>query len=79
VDPETDVERAFQRVVYVLAKEHRSRENGETVRAYLDDIGADDRVRRLATLRERLRYGGEIDEAIADEAVEIADGTVSDR
>ncbi|MEF8973670.1 MAG: transglutaminase domain-containing protein [Haloarcula sp.] len=79
VDPETDVERAFQRAMYVLATEHRSRSNGETVRAYLDAIGADDRVRRLATLRERLRYGGEVDEAIADEAVEIADRLVSDR
>jgi len=79
VDPETDVERAFQRAMYVLAKEHRRRENGETVRAYLDAIGADDRIRRLASLRERLRYGGEIDGAMADEAVEIADGIVSDR
>ena len=79
VDPETDVERAFQRAMYVLAKGHRRRENGETVRAYLDAIGADDRIRRLASLRERLRYGGEIDGAMADEAVEIADGIVSDR
>jgi len=79
VDPETDVERAFQRAMYVLAKEHRRRENGETVRMYLDAIGADDRIRRLASLRERLRYGGEIDGAMADEAVEIADGIVSDR
>ena len=79
VDPETDVEQAFQRAMYVLAREHRARGNGETVRAYLDAIGANDRVRRLAALRERLRYGGEVDEAIADEAVEIADGIVSDR
>jgi transglutaminase-like putative cysteine protease len=79
VDPETDVERAFQRAMYVLATEHRGRKSGETVRAYLDAIGADDRVRRLATLRERLRYGGEVSEAMADEAVEIADGIVSER
>jgi transglutaminase-like putative cysteine protease len=79
VDPETDVERAFQRAMYVLAEEHRRRENGETVRAYLDAIGADDRIRRLASLRERLRYGGEIDGAMADEAVQIADGIISDR
>ncbi|KAA9411067.1 transglutaminase [Haloarcula hispanica] len=79
VDPETDIERAFQRAMYVLATEHRDRESGETVRAYLDAIGADDRVRRLATLRERLRYGGEVSEAMADEAVEIADGIVSER
>ncbi|RLM47922.1 transglutaminase [Haloarcula sp. Atlit-47R] len=79
VDPESDVERAFQRAMYILSKDHRSRKSGETVRAYLDAIEADDRVRRLAALRERLRYGGEVDEAIADEAVELADGIVSDR
>ncbi|KAA9399629.1 transglutaminase [Haloarcula sp. CBA1130] len=79
VDPETDIEQAFQRAMYVLAKEHRHRENGETVRSYLDAIEADSRVRRLATLREQLRYGGEVDEAMADEAVEIANGIVSDR
>ena len=79
VDPETDIERAFQRAMYVLADEHRRRESGETVRAYLDAVGADDRVRRLATLRERVRYGGEVSEAMADEAVDIADGVVSDR
>ncbi len=79
VDPETDIERAFQRAMYVLATEHRDRESGETVRAYLDAIEADDRVRRLAALRERLRYGGEVDEAVADEAVEIADKIVSAR
>ncbi|WP_058994013.1 DUF3488 and DUF4129 domain-containing transglutaminase family protein [Haloarcula sp. CBA1127] len=79
VDPETDVERAFQRAMHVLGKEHRGRKDGETVRAYLDAIEADDRVRRLAALREQLRYGGEVSEAMADEAVEIADGIVSER
>ncbi|MFB6222459.1 MAG: DUF3488 and DUF4129 domain-containing transglutaminase family protein [Haloarcula sp.] len=79
VDPKTDVEQAFQRVMYLLGRRHRARESGETVRAYLTAIDADERVHRLATLRERLRYGGEVDETMADEAVEIADAVVSDR
>ncbi|WP_254273248.1 transglutaminaseTgpA domain-containing protein [Haloarcula marina] len=78
-DPETDVERAFQRVMYVLSKEHRPRESGETVRAYLDAVDADESVRRVAALRERLRYGGDVTEAAADEAVDIANTVVSDR
>lgn len=78
-DPGIDVERAFQRVMYVLSKRHRSRHSGETVRAYLDAVGADERVRRLASLRERVRYGGDVSEEMADEAVEIADSVVSDR
>ncbi|WP_328765937.1 transglutaminase TgpA family protein [Haloarcula nitratireducens] len=78
-DPETDVERAFQRVMAVLADEHRPRERGETVRAYLDAIDAGAEARRIATLRERLRYGGDVSEAAADEAVEIADSVVENR
>ncbi|MBX0322983.1 DUF3488 and transglutaminase-like domain-containing protein [Halomicroarcula sp. F13] len=78
-DPETDVERAFQRAMYVLQDEHRPREAGETVRTYLDAVDADADVRHLATLRERLRYGGTVSEVAADEAVEIADSVVSNR
>nr|WP_276273925.1 transglutaminase domain-containing protein [Halomicroarcula sp. GDY20] len=78
-DPETDVERAFQRVLYVMGQEHRQREAGETVRAYLDAIDAPDEVRRVADLRERLRYGGEVSAELADEAVGIADDVVSNR
>ncbi|WP_419181200.1 transglutaminase TgpA family protein [Haloarcula pelagica] len=79
VDPETDIERAFQRVLYVLGREERPRRDGETVRAYLDAVDADPRIRRLARLRERTRYGGVVDETIADEAVELADEVVSER
>ncbi|MFC7075434.1 transglutaminase TgpA family protein [Haloarcula halophila] len=79
VDPETDVERAFQRVLYVLGRRNRQRRDGETVRAYLDAIDADQRVRRLAQLRERARYGGRVDEATADTAVELADEVVSEQ
>ena len=78
-DPATDVEQAFQRVMYVLGEEHRRREDGETVRAYLDAIDAGEDVRRLARMRERLRYAGTVSESAAAEAIEIADSVVSER
>ena len=79
VDPETDVERAFQRAIYVLGRQERPRGDGETVRAYLDAVDADPRIRRLARLREQARYGGRVDEATAETAVELADEVVSER
>ncbi|MFC6862786.1 transglutaminase domain-containing protein [Halomicroarcula sp. GCM10025817] len=78
-DPETDVEVAFQRAMYVLGSRTRRRDPGETVRAYLEAVDADDRIRRLAALRERTRYAGEVDEAVAAEAVELADSVVAER
>ena len=79
VDPETDVERAFQRAIYVLGRQERPRGDGETVRVYLDAVDADPRIRRLARLREQARYGGRVDEATAETAVELADEVVSER
>jgi len=79
VDPETDVERAFQRAMTVLADRHRPREDGETVRAYLAAADADDRIHRLATLRERALYAGDVSAETADEAVELANELVSER
>ncbi|WP_248299431.1 transglutaminase family protein [Halorhabdus amylolytica] len=73
VDPETDVERAFERLSVLLARRHRERRTGETVRAYLDAINASGLARRVAAIRERARYSGTISEAEADEAVEIVD------
>ena len=75
--PERDIERAFQRVMYVLSVRYRQRGDGETVRAYLDAIDADDDIRRLATLRERLRYDGSVSPQAAREAIDIADGVVA--
>lgn len=76
-DPETDVETAFQRVLYVLGERYRPREDGETVRAYLDAVDASGDVWRLAELRERLRYAGTVSGADATEAIEIADSVVA--
>jgi hypothetical protein len=78
-DPEADVEVAFQRAMYVLGTQTRQREAGETVRTYLESVEADERIRRLAALRERARYAGEVDDAVAEEAVELADAVVSER
>lgn len=78
-DPETDVERAYERVVHVLEETHRGREPGETPRQYLEAIGASDRAKEVARIRERARYGGSITEADADHAVELADELVGER
>jgi len=63
----------------VLGEQHRPRESGETVRVYLDAVDAGDDIRRLAELRERLRYQGTVTEAAAAEAIEIADSVVARR
>jgi transglutaminase-like putative cysteine protease len=72
-DPETDIERAFDRVVYLLERRHRPRRDGETVRQYLDAVDAGREARRVAALRERARYGDEATREMADEAVELVD------
>jgi len=77
-NPEADVERAFQRAMYVLGERHRQREPGETVRSYLDAVDADADVRRLAELRERCRYSGSVSSAAAEEAIDIADSLVAE-
>lgn len=78
-DPVTDVERAFARLEYVLAQEHRPRRPGETPRQYLAAVGADPRVEQVYDCYERARYAGETTERVADRAVQLADEIVSDR
>ncbi|WP_225333039.1 DUF3488 and transglutaminase-like domain-containing protein [Halomicrobium urmianum] len=76
-DPARDVERAFQRLVYHLERDHyRSRLATETVDEYLDAVDADERARRVAAIRERCRYAGEADPADADEAVRLVNELV---
>jgi len=77
-DPETDVERAFERLSAFLERHHRERRSGETVRAYLDAIGADERARRVAAIRERARYAGTVEAATAEEAVTLVDELVAE-
>jgi transglutaminase-like putative cysteine protease len=78
-DRRTDVEGAFARVEYVLGREHRPREPGETVREYLAAVDADSRVEELAALRERAKYAGDVSPETARRARELADAVVSER
>ncbi|MEF8882477.1 MAG: transglutaminaseTgpA domain-containing protein [Halapricum sp.] len=77
-DPETDIERAYERLEQLLEREHRPRRVGETARQYLDTIEADERASEVALLYERARYAGEADAGAADRAVELVDELVTD-
>ena len=70
-DPGAAIERTFTRLERTLEEEHRAREPGETVRAYLADVDAGPRARRLAVIRERARYREEATEELAAEARDL--------
>jgi transglutaminase-like putative cysteine protease len=72
-DPETDIERAYKRLMLVLEERHRPRETGETTQQYLDDIYASQDAHRLVQLREQARYGESVTEADADRAVALVE------
>ncbi|RXK47325.1 transglutaminase TgpA family protein [Halorientalis pallida] len=78
-DPASDVQRAFERVEYVLAREERPRRDGETPRQYLTAIDADEDVERVYRLHERARYAGEVTAGLADDAVAAANEIVRER
>jgi transglutaminase-like putative cysteine protease len=78
-DPAGDVQRAFERVEYVVAREERPRRDGETPRQYLAAIDADERVERVYRLHERARYAGEVTVSVADDAVAAANEVVRER
>jgi hypothetical protein len=77
-DPTRDVERAFERLEYVAELRGRPRRPGETPRQFVEHV-RDRRAARLGEIFERAHYGGTVTAAEADEAVELADGLVSDR
>ena len=78
-DPETDLERAHERLLLLLERRHRPRRDGETVRQYLDAIDAGPRARRVAELRERARYAGDVSKTAAEEAVSLVESIREDR
>jgi transglutaminase-like putative cysteine protease len=82
-DPETDVTRAFDRLEHLLAAEYRERRPGETPREYLATLAARDeldaRVERIGAIYERVRYAGDGDDGLADEAVSLVDELVRER
>ncbi|RRJ29160.1 transglutaminase TgpA family protein [Halocatena pleomorpha] len=74
-DPERDIERAFDRLVYLLEREHRPRQPGETRLQYVHEVG-EQADRRMAEIYERAVYAGDPSQALADEAVEIVNRQV---
>ena len=77
--PATEVERAFERLEYLLEQRHRPRRPDETPREYLAAIDADDRAVRVGDLYERARYAGSATGAEGDEATELVAGLVRER
>jgi hypothetical protein len=69
--PGEDVERAFERLEYLLGSRHRPRASGETPRQYLAALDGpiDRRAHRVVELHEQARYANGITRAEADEAV----------
>ncbi|HET7325044.1 MAG TPA: transglutaminaseTgpA domain-containing protein, partial [Halococcus sp.] len=74
-----ETERAFARLEYLLAREHRPRRAGETPKQYLATIGADERAVRIGELYERAHYGGSVTRAEANEASALVDELLSER
>lgn len=72
-DPATDIERAYERLELILERRYRKRKPGETMRQYLDDIGATTQAHRIVRIREQSKYGGKAQEATADEAISLVD------
>ena len=78
-DPTSDIQRAFERVEYVLARETRARRAGETPRQYLAAVDTDERVERVYRLHEQARYAGGVSVSSADDAVAAANEIVRER
>ncbi len=78
-DPATDVQRAYDRLEYVLGRRYRPRRTGETRSQYVRTIHSlerDERIRRVGELAVRARYGEDVSPAEADEAVALVDELV---
>ncbi|WP_231184800.1 transglutaminaseTgpA domain-containing protein [Haladaptatus sp. DYF46] len=78
-EPDSDVERAFDRLEYHLSRKHRKRRPGETPREYissLSHVGVDERAKRVGSLYEKTRYAGEVTRDNADEAVSLVNDIV---
>jgi transglutaminase-like putative cysteine protease len=78
-EPVADAERAFSRLEYVLARQHRERRPGETPRTYLAAVDAEERARRVSEIYERARYAGAVSETEAAEAIALVDELVAER
>lgn len=79
--PRQDVERSFERLEYLLERDHRERRTGESRRTYLQSLGvaSDERVRRVSERYHRARYGSGISRDEAEEVITLVDELVRDR
>jgi transglutaminase-like putative cysteine protease len=76
--PQTDAERAFDRVEHLLERRYRERATAETPRQYHNAVGVnDDRVRRLTDIYERAHYAGTVTREEATEAIRLADDIIT--
>ncbi len=90
-DPDRDATRAFERLEGMLAREYRPRQPAESPRQYLAALSAsaesatdatvvdDARTERVLETYERAVYGGGVDRAEADGAIEAVDGLARER
>jgi transglutaminase-like putative cysteine protease len=78
-DPDADAVRAFERLAYLLERQHRPRRPGETPRAYVDALADDERATVVCDAYERALYGDGIDRATADAATDAVDDLVRER
>ena len=70
-DPPSDIERAYRRLEYVLERRYRPRRAGETPREYVAAVDAGPAARELVALYERMHYGNEATEAMAESAIDL--------
>lgn len=77
-EPTEDVERAFERLEYLLQRQGYERAPGDTHRQFLAHMD-DPRVHRVGELYERARYAGQASPEAADEAVKLVDRLVAER
>ncbi|RQH01221.1 transglutaminase TgpA family protein [Natrarchaeobius oligotrophus] len=86
-DPDRDAERAFRRLEWLLAREHRPRRRGESAREYLralaaetdDGLAHDPRTAAVLERYERAVYGGGVDRETADESIAAVDDLSRER
>jgi len=71
-DPRTDVEGAFDRVMYLLERRHRRRRPGETIREYLTAVDPASEALEVARLREQAVHAGSVSAADASSARRLA-------
>jgi hypothetical protein len=76
--PQSDIERAYERLEYLLTREYRSRQSGESRRNYLRAVG-DTNARRVGEIYEQAVYAGNATESLADEAVDLVEQRVHER